>query len=95
MFFVWKEFIQNMLWVVLNFDDIMKDTMSYKLKEYILSKEGEEWLEPCVLAEAPDVYVSNVGKQLVNIRTVSFGSCFRDEHLLGVSFFKCLFTNYN
>ena len=34
--------------------DRMKDTMPYKLKEYILSKEGEEWLEPRVLAEAAD-----------------------------------------
>ena len=54
--------------------DRMKDTMPYKLKEYILSKEGEEWLEPRVLAEAADVYVSNVGEQMVNFRHKSGSS---------------------
>ena len=54
--------------------DRMKNTMQYKLKEYILSKEGEEWLEPCVLAEAADVYVSNVGKQMVNFKHKSSSS---------------------
>ena len=42
--------------------DRMKDTMQFKLKEYILSKEGEAWLVPKELAEAADVYISNVGE---------------------------------
>ena len=54
--------------------DRMKDTMPYKLKEYILTKEGEEWLEPRVLAEAADVYVSNVGEQFVNFKHKSGSS---------------------
>ena len=54
--------------------DRMKDTMPYKLKEYILTKEGEEWLEPRVLAEAADVYVSNVGEPFVNFKHKSSGN---------------------
>ena len=54
--------------------DGMKKTMPYKLKEYILSKEGEKWLEPRVLAEAADVYVSNVGEQMVNLKHKSSSS---------------------
>ena len=54
--------------------DRMKDTMPYKLKEYILSKEGEEWLEPRILAKAADVYVSNVSEQMVNFKHKSSSS---------------------
>ena len=42
--------------------DKMKDAMYYKLKEYILSKEGDGWLTPRGLAEAADVYIANVGE---------------------------------
>ena len=66
------ETIEKMTQLIVS--DRMKDTMPYKLKEYILSKEGEEWLEPRVLAEAVDVYVSNVGEQMVNFKYESSSS---------------------
>ena len=43
--------------------DRMKDTMTFRLKEYILSKEAENWMTPRMLADAADIYISNVGEQ--------------------------------
>ena len=66
------ETIEKMTQLIVS--DRMKDTMPYKLKEYILFKKGEEWLEPRILAEAADVYVSNVGEQMVNFKHKSNSS---------------------
>ena len=40
--------------------DKMKDVMQLKLKEFIIGKEGLEWLPPGRLADAADTYVTNV-----------------------------------
>ena len=35
--------------------------MSYKLREYILGKEGADWMRPGEVAAAADTYIANVG----------------------------------
>ena len=41
--------------------DRLKEVMSYKLREYILGKEGADWMRPGEVAAAADTYIANVG----------------------------------
>ena len=43
--------------------DKLKEVMSHKLREYILGKEGAEWMRPQEVARAADTYVANMGEQ--------------------------------
>ena len=51
--------------------DRLKDVMSYKLRVYILAKEGADWMRPGEVAAAADTYIANVGDpQYTNSRPI-------------------------
>ena len=43
--------------------DKLKDVMAYRLRKYILGKEGTEWMRPQEVARAADTYTANMGEK--------------------------------